>query len=211
MNYPLFTAPEIYLKTRQGTVGFTYFKQIGERWALDRCVAMLSAVKSVCDAPCGYGTLFSYWSKKGFQVVGVDLSKPMVTEARDELSRVSLSGNVLYGDIFSLSGLLKERVDLVACVRFIYYFEKTRRVKLLKELAAASNHYVLVQYKTTGTYRGKVRSSEADRKGERQSKYFCSFEQIREELREAGLSNIRIVPISQFSDRVFVIGEKTCV
>ena len=39
-------------------------------------------------------------------------------------------------------------------------------------------------------------------------KQFCFLSQIEEELKEAGLAVIRAVPISQFSDRVFIIANR---
>jgi SAM-dependent methyltransferase len=209
VRYPIFISPDTYLKTVKGTWGFSFFKQRGEQWVLDRCLAALPDIRLVCDVPCGAGRLFEYWGRKGYRVIGVDLSIPMIRAAGEELLRLNLSGYSLYGDIFSLNDHLQESPDLVACVRFVYYFEKPQRIKLLQTLRAASSHYVLVQYKTMDTFRGRITMRRSTKLGIPSLKQYCSLSEIREELNEAGLSIIRLIPISQFSDRVFIVAKKT--
>ena len=184
------------------------FKQRGEQRALDRCLASLPDISLVCDVPCGFGHLFPYWHRKKFRIIGMDLSEPMVISAREELRKHKISGHVLYGDIFLLLEHLQERPDLVACVRFIYYFERSQRVKLLQTLALASNRYVLVQYRSMDTPRGKKVMDSKKKQGIPILRHFCSLSEIEEEFEEAGLAVIRTVPISRLSDRVFVIANK---
>jgi SAM-dependent methyltransferase len=208
MEYPIFKDPAGYLKTRRGSWVLSFFKQRGEERALDQCLAPLPDIRLVCDAPCGFGHLFSYWHKRKFRIIGMDLSKPMVVSAREELRKREISGHVLYGDVFLLLERLQERPDLVACVRFIYYFERSQRVKLLQTFASASNRYVLVQNKSMETLRGKKVVDRKMKQGLPISKQFCSSSEIEEEFEEAGLAVIRTVPISPLSDRVFVIAKK---
>jgi predicted TPR repeat methyltransferase len=208
MEYPIFKDPAGYLKTRRGSWVLSFIKQRGEQQALDRCLASLPDIRLVCDVPCGFGHLFPYWHRKKFRIIGMDLSEPMVISAKEVLRKHKISGDVLYGDIFSLLEHLQERPDLIACVRFIYYFERSQRGKLLQTLAAASNRYVLVQYKSTDTLRGKMVMDRKRKQGMPISKQFCSLSEIEEEFEEAGLTAIRMVPISQFSDRVFIIANK---
>jgi hypothetical protein len=110
--------------------------------------------------------------------------------------------------VFLLPEHLRKRPDLVACVRFIYYFERSKRVKLLQTLASASNRYVLVQSKSIDTIRGKKVMDRKTKQGLPMSKQFCSLSDIEEEFEEAGLAVIRAVPISPLSDRVFFIAKK---
>lgn len=209
MQYPLFNDPESYLKTRRGSGSLTIFKEMGEQRALDRILSNLHDIRVVCDAPCGAGTLFPYWYRKGFKIIGVDLSVSMVNLASKFFEGPDPDGYVIHGDIVTLPEVLRETPELVASVRFIYYFEKNRRIDFLRGFARTSNRYVLVQYKTWQTLRAGMNSVWKNGLLKRPlSKSFLSFRQIEEELRMAGLMNIRLVPISQFSDRVFAIGEK---
>ena len=82
----------------------------------------------------------------------------------------------------------------------MYYFKKNWRIELLKTMAEVSRKYLLVQYKTRETRKGKMKFGKGY-----SGKEFCSQEEILEELQVAGLNCIRIVPISQASDRVFVM------
>ncbi len=209
MQYPLFNDPESYLKTRRGVFWASHLRKLMEENALDRIMAGLHDVRLVCDAPCGPGTLFPYWNRKGFKIIGVDLSIPMVNRASEYFKRQASGGYVLHGDIVSLPELLRETPDLMVSVRFIYYFNKDQRVNLLRQFVRVSNRYVLVQYKTGETLRARMNSIWRNGVLERPiSKQFLSFRQIESELSEAGLTSVRLVPISQFSDRVFVIAER---
>jgi hypothetical protein len=82
-------------------------------------------------------------------------------------------------------------------------------VELLKALAAASRRYLLVQYKTLETFKGRFNVARATRKSRIQPHGFCTDEQIREELSAANLNCLLISKISYSSDRVFVLAEKT--
>jgi 2-polyprenyl-3-methyl-5-hydroxy-6-metoxy-1,4-benzoquinol methylase len=177
---------------------------MGEQMAINRCFKGLADMRTLCDVPAGPGRLFSFWEKKGFFVTGVELSDPMFAAATKEHHKLKLEGSVISGDIFRLKDILKEPYDVVACIRFIYYFERDKRIEVLRALSAVSRHYILIQYKTTETTRGR---SHANRLGKRH-KYFVSNQEIVAELKEAGLKCHRIVPISRFSNRVFVLAKK---
>ena len=208
LTCPIFEDPEAYLRLRAGRFLSGFLKRKAEERALDVCLRGLDAVRTVCDAPCGPARLFPYWRGRGFRVFGVDLSTPMVEAAAREHRRLDLKGSVRRGDAFLLSDVMRETPDLVASVRFAYYFERIRRAGLLRSLAAVSRRYVLVQYKTTETLKGQIMEMRTRMKPRRPIKYFCSFQQTAEEVREAGLTCLRIVPIREFSDRVFVLAEK---
>jgi hypothetical protein len=208
-RYPLFENPREYLKVRRGKYLYGIFKRWSERRAINKSLNGLSDIEFVCDAPCGPGRLFPYWGKRGYRVIGVDLSDPMVAAARESCKNFNPRNEVIKGDAFSLKDLLaREKADLVASVRFLYYFKKEKRIELLRAMAAASRKYLLVQYKTAETRRGKRRLRKIAKGESSPYKQFCYKEEIREELEAAGLECIRIVPISQASDRVFVAARK---
>jgi hypothetical protein len=208
LQYPLFENPTHYLKVRQGSFLFGFFKRKGEQRALNRCVEGLADVRTLCDAPSGPGRLFRYWKKKDLHVTAVELSDPMVVAAREEHRRLKMSGSVLHGDVFGLKHLLQEEPDIVACIRFIYYFSRDKRIELLRVLSATSRRYVLTQYKSKETMKGRSNAGQPRKKGRQFPVHFCSHRQITGEVEEAGMTCVRIVPISQFSDRVFVLTEK---
>ena len=91
---------------------------------------------------------------------------------------------------------------MVASVRFLYYFKKEKRIELLRIMAEVTRKYVLVQYRTPATSKGRL-----NRKQAHSSKQFCSIDEILEEVEVARLDYIKILPISPspLSDKVFVM------
>lgn len=211
-GYPVFTEVEKYMKRRAGRTLLGLLKTRAERRALMRCLKGLPEVRTVCDVPSGPGRLFPFWKRMGFRVHGLDISEPMVRAAEKALRTSHLPGSVRLGDAFNLPTGFGEIADLAISVRFAYYFCRRKRTLLLLSLAGASRRYVLVQYKTLETIKGRVNLGRKRHKntvtGRASGKYYCSYEEIVNEVAEAGLSVSRIVPISEFSDRVFVLMEK---
>ena len=90
--------PEEYLKFRKGKFVFGFFKRWFETRAIENCLKGLDDIHSVCDIPCGPGTLFPHWHKKGYKVIAADLSGPM-TEAAEKMSKhLDLEGRVIKGE-----------------------------------------------------------------------------------------------------------------
>lgn len=209
-SYPLFVNPKEYLEFRKGGFFLGYFKKWSEWRAIDRCLMGIEDISTVCDAPCGPGRLFPYWQKRRLRVIGVDLSVPMVGAAKTRHSQMDLCGYVIRGDAFHLQECLAEAPDMVASVRFCYYFDREERVNLLHSLASVSRRYLLLQYKTFETLKGR-RNFGCIRSGRRShpsSKRYCSYHSIAEEIAGAGLKCLRVKPISEASDRVFVLVRK---
>lgn len=204
--YPVFDDPDGYLRLRAGRPGLRDAKRYFERRAIRRCLADAGRPGVICDAPCGPGRLFDLWRDGGATVLAADLSKDMVAAAMTALRRLGLAGQVRRGDAFNLAGLFGEcSADVVACVRFCYYFDADRRVRLLRALARAARGHVLVQYKTRQTPRGLWNWLRGRLRRGRTRKHHCTAAEIRDDARRAGLQLRRIQPIGPASDRVFVL------
>ncbi len=202
---PLFENPQEYLTFRRGKYLFGFFKRWSERHAIEKSLAGLGEINCICDVPCGPGRLFHYWAKKGYRIIGVDLSHHMVAAARTIMAEYSPKNRAIKGDAFALKGSLSgDEPDLIASVRFLYYFKRDKRIELLRAMAASASKYLLLQYKTAETRKGRREMRKIARLKPSSPKQYCSNQEIREELDAAGLECIRIVPISQASDRVFV-------
>lgn len=201
------------MKNRERRNPLGLIKIAGEYRALDRCIKNIPGIRTVCDAPSGPGRMFPYWKKRGYTVYALDISEGMVTASQKAHKAAGLAGKAGLGDVFNLNEVLEENPDLVACIRFVYYFNGADRVKLLRVLAEASRRYVLVQYKTTETIKGQITQARRMSEEEKPNKTHLeqravSFDGIIKELKEAGLNPLRIEPIGEFSDRVFVLAEK---
>jgi len=202
--YPLFVDPGQYLAFRAGGRVFGPVKRHFEERAIRLCLDGLSGIRTVIDAPCGPGRLFPYWQSRGWVVTGVDLSAPMVEAAAGWQAQAQVPWRTARGDAFRLREATGTTADLVACVRFCYYFGQARRIELLRSLALASRQYVLVQYKTWETCRGARTCRRTRRKHGLAGKQFCSYAEIAREVEAAGLQCVRIQPVGFLSDRVFV-------
>jgi predicted TPR repeat methyltransferase len=209
-DYPLFVGPEEYMRLRESAYGFGFLKRWFERRAIARCLRRVGQIGTLCDAPCGPGRLFPCWKRWARTVIGVELSDPMVAAAKQYHAAMKLAGSVRKGDVFTLRSSLDCPADLVASVRFAYYFQRPRRLDVLRALAAASRRWVLVQYKTSQTFKGRRNLARAARKSAagRAPKFFCTYDEIRAECAEAGLKCLAIERISIGSDRVFVLAER---
>jgi hypothetical protein len=204
-RYLDFGSPEEYLGVRKGKFVFGFFRRWFEMRAIDKCLKDLPDIHSVCDIPCGAGTLFPYWHKRGYKVIGADLSDRMIEAAGNMFRHLNLEGGVFKCNAFNLKNSLKEdEVDLIASVRFFYYFKRDKRIELLKAMGEVSRKYLLVQYKTTETRKGRQRFKKISSSDLPPIAQLCSSEEILEELNLACLDCIKLVPISQASERVFV-------
>ena len=175
---------------------------------MDRCLAFFGKIDTVCDVPCGPGRLFPYWQSKKFRILGVELSPDMADSASAHIKQHNLDGRVETADAFDLDKF-PDKVDLVASVRFLYYFDNEQRLDLLRSLRDFSKAYLLLQYKTTETWKGRRNAGRpsADT-GSPFEKRFLSNDFIKQELQQAGLKILTIEPISRFSDRLFVAAQK---
>ena len=209
-KYPEFNNPEEYTACREPRSMRGRFKTRSEQRAINRCLAHTSDCRSVCDIPSGAGRLFPYWKSRGLPVHGVDISAPMVEAATRRHRELGLDGTVTQGDAFSLATSLAEPPDLIACVRFLYYFDRDRRIRLMTALAAAARRYLLLQFRSCDTYRGRVSllREQMDPSDSHLLVHFSSVEDIIADIRAAGLVPLRVEFISEFSDRVYALAAK---
>jgi SAM-dependent methyltransferase len=191
-----------YLRRRER--GFTRpWRRWGERRALRKILASCGPVRTVLDCPCGPGRLFEVWSGFALAVVGFDRSPAMLETARIRLRDSGIPGRVVQGRVEDLGRLVARKADLVASIRFAYYFDARSRPELLRILARASRRYVLVQYKTTESWRGRRNL----RRGRNQRKHVTSLAEIRAEFEAAGLELLRFETHGPLSDRALALGE----
>jgi SAM-dependent methyltransferase len=216
-DYSLFRDPEGYLKCREPRGWRGRLKRRSEARALDRCLRNVSHSRTVLDVPAGPGRLFAYWKSRGWHVTAIDMSEEMVAKASEVHGQLGLQGQVTVGDAFDPGSRPPEKADLVASVRFAYYFDRPMRVALWRALAEASNRYVMIHFKVNETLRGKVdalRASPAklktkSRRSRRSPRWVISYDDISAEVTEAGLRLVRIVSASEFSYSAFALAERT--
>jgi SAM-dependent methyltransferase len=201
-----------YLARRERRFLKGFLKRLLEWRAIRRCLAAAGDLKEVCDVPCGPGRLFPLWHARGLRIRGVDLSRPFLREAKARAEDLGADADLSHGDAFRLSEVLGRPADLVASVRFIYYFDHPTRVRLLRTLSRASRGFLLLQYKTLDTPKGRrnldLTRGSGREAGRRWAKHYCTAADIARDLRAAELEEVRRSTIAFSSDKVFVLARR---
>src|SRR5581483_10340996 len=98
---------------------------------------------TVLDAPCGTGRITTWLLDAGLDVLGGDISEPMLAIARTKLAP--------YGDRVALRQLDLEAVDLpdasydlVTCIRLFNHCGRDDRERILKELGRVARRFVIL-------------------------------------------------------------------
>jgi arsenate reductase len=216
-QYPVFVDPDRYMKLRRGQSGVSLHNQV-ELWALRRLLRGVAVDRGLLDVPCGPGRLFPMWKALKLPILGVDYSKDFVVHARAMLTEMQYPGKVMQWDAFRLDQLDEVRNDppsLIACVRFIYYFDGPKRLELLRKLAGLGAPHLLIQYLVSDSLLGRRRAFADRRRGDSRRahrgghirKDRMPHRTVLAELEAAGLRVLRSVGASPGSERVYYLCE----
>jgi len=81
----------------------------------------------ILDIACGEGTFAVEMAKRGFRVVGVDISKEMLKFAKEKAKNENVNVEFIYGDMRSLD--FNEEFDLATC-----WYDSLNYLLTLKDL-----------------------------------------------------------------------------
>jgi len=82
----------------------------------------------ILDAGCGIGTQTEYFSKRSFDIIGIDAAKDMLEKAKEFLPNCEF----MQMDIRDLK--FKEEFDAILCLFVLYHLEREDLSKALKEI-----------------------------------------------------------------------------
>jgi SAM-dependent methyltransferase len=94
-------------------------------------------VRRILDLGCGTGGHSLVLAKRGYEVVGVDISNEMLNIARSKAKAAKLSVKFIQGDITKLN--LKEKFDAVISMFAVIGYQTTEK-NILKSFGAAKKH-----------------------------------------------------------------------
>lgn len=100
-----------------------------DRELLDRFAAMFAASETVCDMGCGPAHVALYLSQRGVNVIGVDLSRGMVDQAR----HLNPGLEIRQGDMLALDTLNEAWAGIVAFYSIIH-IPRADVIRALSEL-----------------------------------------------------------------------------
>ncbi len=116
----------------------------GEKWAswISEVANKYNAGRKILDVPCGIGRISHFLSKKGFDVVGVDISEKMIRTASENTSKVSFK----IGDMRYLKDLFNdEKFDIAININnSLGYYNEEEDVKILEQLREVTKNLVII-------------------------------------------------------------------
>ena len=152
----------------------------------------LETVHLVLDLPCGTGRFTGSLAAQGLEVVGSDISLEMMRRAVEALSPEP-------------DHVLVDAVDCVVSIRFMFHVPPPTRVSILREMSRVAP-WLVVDYRHRYSYRyAKWRALRTLRLTRRRLER-VSRAGLEQELRDAGLSIRRVLPVTRvFSDKWIVV------
>ena len=121
----------------------------GRAWRVVETLARAGVTPvRVLDVACGGGDLLAEIDRRArrrgmdVQLVGCDASPVALARAEE---RVGRGGRVSFAEVDVLTGSLPGRHDLVCCALFLHHLDTADALKLLRAMAGATDHALLVQ------------------------------------------------------------------
>jgi len=101
-------------------------------------------VLTVIDLPVGTGRFFPHYQEFGLNVVGIDVSKDMLKQAKNEASSLNFDVTLIHGDVLGTD--LPEVVgDIVICTRFLNLIDFPTFQTAFRHLTKLSSRYLLLE------------------------------------------------------------------
>ncbi len=144
-----------------------------------------SCISTVLDIPCGTGRITEWFLKRGFLVLGGEISREMIAVGRVKLASFGDRVTFKQLDLDQLD-LPDSSYDLISCIRLFHHLESEQRSAVLWELARVSRRYVLINVSYSSPfYRQRRRLKKWLRQGV--SRTSSTWAEIQREARDAGL------------------------
>lgn len=142
----------------QGTVAATY-REVGmqsRQWrrefeALDRFLEGVAPGERILDLPFGIGRFAPLYSRRGAEVVGIDISPDMLAEAAADPAVDELGATLITADAEQIP-LPDGSVDYVVCMRFINWLPPETRENVLREFHRVARKGLIVQVRLHEVY-----------------------------------------------------------
>src|SRR5215472_17036862 len=188
-----------YERRRYGSPGRRLNLRLLER-ALSRALATVPAGGIVMDAPCGTGILWSFLRRKGFRVVGADISPAMLAVAK----RRSESLGQMRADL-EKPPCRPRSVDAVVSNRFMMHLPPDVRPRVLRALADLTRGPVIATICHPYTYKSFQRALRRMLGAKVKRSPRLTRRELVAEAASAGLRIQRVIPVLPLLSEVWVV------
>lgn len=101
--------------------------------------------QKILDVPVGTGRFIQFYPTTA-QVVGVDMSQPMIDQAKKETIKLAKNNVALQlGDAADLSSISDNTFDTIICCRLLHLVDRNYREKFLKEFSRVLKGELILQ------------------------------------------------------------------
>jgi ubiquinone/menaquinone biosynthesis C-methylase UbiE len=176
------------------------------KWsAIASALALAGDVREVLDLPTGTGRFVPQFLASGRTVVGADISRDMMRQAREKAAAGpgGLAG-LVQCDVERLP--FRDRsFDAAVTIRFLMHLPPEVRVRALSELARVSRRWVIADYRHRYTVQRALRRVACTLGLASEPPPRVSRRQMEAELRAAGLRVVRVFPIARLFSEKWVV------
>jgi ubiquinone/menaquinone biosynthesis C-methylase UbiE len=176
------------------------------KWAaIQAALETTGPVKKMLDIPCGTGRFTPYLAEQGYEMVGGDISLPMMREA------AKLGGpETLYGYVQADAENLPfpaDSLDCIISIRFMHHIDPETRIRILQDMARVSRRWVIIDYRHRYSFRYRMRSLKLKLGLTKRVLPRVSRDELDYEFTSAGINIVKVIPVGRFSDKWIVVGD----
>jgi SAM-dependent methyltransferase len=190
---------ERYERRRYGSLGRRLNLRLLER-ALTRALARVPAGGLVLDAPCGTGILSTFLRRRGYRIIGADISPAMLAVAH---RRADALGHVR-ADL-EQPPCRPRSVDAVLTSRFLMHLPPDTRVRVLRVLGELARGPVVATVCHPYTYKSFQRALRRALGGSAKRSPRLTRRELEDEAARAGMRIERVIPVLPILSEVWVV------
>jgi len=181
-----------------------------EKKLIEQALRLTGLPLSACilDLPCGTGRISIFLAKKGYKVVGGDISKEMVRKSVVNAAKRNVSSKTEFRIVDAQKIDFPDAIfDVVVSLRFFGYTPPSIRKQILSEMRRVTKKYVFICYYHKGAFKEILMRRK--RETEEIPWYPVEVHEAENEFAEVGLKKLKhFYLIRGVSETLLLVGEK---
>jgi len=184
-------------------------KRNRREWATTlRALRKATGAHVVLDLPCGTGRFTGNVARAGYEVIGADISTPMMRQAlaKPELALDNIIGYV-QADAERIP-LASASVDIAMSIRFMHHVDSQTRRRILREMGRVSKRWLVIDYRHRYAPRWVIWRIARSLGLTRKPFARVTRREMESEFHDAGLNIVDVLPTRRgLSDKWIVLAE----